>query len=66
MRNHAPSKPLSSCRILPLGGSLRKRARKAWNYRFTDPNAYKNAIKEYAKALRLKKQSSWKNFCGGG
>jgi hypothetical protein len=43
-------------------GDLRQRARKAWNYRLTDPNAHKNAIKEFAKALRSKKRSSWKNF----
>jgi hypothetical protein len=36
-------------------GNLRNRARKAWNHRLTDPNAYKNAIKEYKKALRSKK-----------
>jgi hypothetical protein len=36
-------------------GNLRKRARKAWNYRLTDPDAYRNAIKEYIKAQR------WKN-----
>jgi hypothetical protein len=45
-------------------GNLRKRARKAWNYRLTDPDAYKNAIKEYAKTLRKKKRSSWKDFYG--
>jgi hypothetical protein len=45
-------------------GNLRKRPKKAWNYRLTDPYAYKNAIKEYAKALRSKKRSSWKDFCG--
>jgi hypothetical protein len=45
-------------------GTLHKRARKAWNHRLTDPDAYKNAIKEYTKALRSKKRSSWKDFCG--
>jgi hypothetical protein len=45
-------------------GNLRKRARKAWNHRLTDPDAYKNAIKEYRKALRSKKRSSWRDFCG--
>jgi hypothetical protein len=34
------------------------------NHRLTDPDAYKNAIKEYTKALRSKKRSSWKDFCG--
>jgi hypothetical protein len=34
--------------------SLCKWAKTAWNYRLTDPDAYKNAIKEYAKALRSK------------
>jgi hypothetical protein len=37
---------------------LRKSAKKAWNYRLPNPDAYKNAIKEYAKALRSKKRSS--------
>jgi hypothetical protein len=45
-------------------GNLRNRARKAWNHRLTDPDAYKNAIKEYTKALRSKKRSSWRDFCG--
>jgi hypothetical protein len=39
-------------------------AKKAWNYRLTDSDAYKNAIKEYTKALRSRKRSSWKDFCG--
>jgi hypothetical protein len=43
---------------------LCKRARKAWNHRLTKPEAYKNAIKEYTIALRSKKRSSWKDFCG--
>jgi hypothetical protein len=45
-------------------GNLRKTARKAWNHRLTDPEAYKNAIKEYTKALRSKKRPPWKDFCG--
>jgi hypothetical protein len=43
---------------------LSKKARKPWNHRLTDPDAYKNAIKEYTKALRSKKRSFWKVFCG--
>jgi hypothetical protein len=57
MRNHDPSKSLAGYRILLIGAlnwGMRKRARKAWNYRLTDPDAYKNAIKEYKKALRSK------------
>jgi hypothetical protein len=51
-------------KLCPLElGNLRKRVRKAWNYRLTDPDAYKNAIKEYTKALRSKNRSSWKDFC---
>jgi hypothetical protein len=43
--------------------NLRKRARKAWNHYLPDPDAYKNTIKEYTKALRSKKRSAWKDFC---
>jgi hypothetical protein len=39
--------------------NLRKRARKAWNYHLTDPDAYRNSIKEYTKILRSKKRSSF-------
>jgi hypothetical protein len=47
-------------------GNLRKRARKAWNHRLTDPEAYKNAIKEYTKALRSKKTIVLEGFLWRG
>jgi hypothetical protein len=40
--------------------NLRKSARKGWNHRLT---AYKNAIKEYPKALRSKKTIVLEGFC---
>jgi hypothetical protein len=66
MRNHAPSKPHPGCRIL-LNGALNweicVRVHERF-HRLTDPDAYKNAIREYTKVLRSKKLSFWKDFCG--
>jgi ribonuclease HI len=43
---------------------LRKRARRAWNHRVSDPEAYKTAVSDYGKALRRDKRASWRQFCG--
>jgi Endonuclease-reverse transcriptase len=45
-------------------GKLRKEARRSWNNRQSDPDAYHLAVKAYDKALRAAKRASWKTFCG--
>jgi hypothetical protein len=41
-------------------------ARRAWNNRFSNPEAYHMALKEYDRALRRKQRSSWRDFCSVG
>jgi hypothetical protein len=45
-------------------GKLRKTARRSWNRRQSDPNAYHLAVKAYGKALRAIKRTFWRTFCG--
>jgi hypothetical protein len=45
-------------------GKLRKTARRSWNRRQSDPNAYHLAVKAYGKAVRAAKRTSWRTFCG--
>jgi hypothetical protein len=45
-------------------GKLRKAARRSWNRRQSDPNAYHWAVKAYDKALRAAEKTSWMTFCG--
>jgi hypothetical protein len=40
-------------------------AKWAWNNRFSNPEAYREAYrKEYCRALRRKQRTSWRDFCG--
>jgi hypothetical protein len=38
-------------------------ARRAWNNRSSNPEAYHKALKEYERVLRRKQRSSWRDFC---
>jgi hypothetical protein len=42
---------------------LRKVARRAWNNRFSNPEAYHKALKEYDRAFKWKQRTSWREFC---
>jgi hypothetical protein len=42
----------------------RKAARRYWNGRQSNPDAYQLAVKAYDKALRMDKRKSWRTFCG--
>jgi hypothetical protein len=44
-------------------GKLRKAAKRSWNGRQSDPDAYHLAVKAYDKALRAAKRKSWRTFC---
>jgi hypothetical protein len=45
-------------------GKLHKAARRSWNERQSDPDAYHLAVKTYDKALRAAKRKSWRTFYG--
>jgi hypothetical protein len=45
-------------------GNLSKAARRPWNRRQSDPDAYHLVVQAYDKALRAAKRTSWRTFCG--
>jgi hypothetical protein len=45
---------------------LRRVTKRAWNNRFSNPEAYHKALKEYDRALKRKQRSSWRDFCSVG
>ena len=61
-----PLKTFSGSRkdnLSPELWKLRKEARRAWNHRKNNQEAYKNALKAYKKALVIFERDSWQEFC---